>query len=154
MRSSWIGDSSTSSVPRYLQIHFSECNDRKLLRRIRLPQGVRPYTASGSGSAKCFQERQISTGTDVSGAGLILRSSGFGGPAVAQRSSSHRSNPRESLTFTCAYPAGESQSGNSHGNRIRTEWTRQNLLLQACPPLCFSHRHTMRSAPSNDGCFP
>jgi HSP20 family molecular chaperone IbpA len=42
------GDSSTSSVPRYLQIHFSECNDRKLLRRISLPQGVRPYTATAA----------------------------------------------------------------------------------------------------------
>jgi HSP20 family molecular chaperone IbpA len=40
------GDSSTNWVPRYLQIHFAELNDRKLLRRIVLPQGVRPYTAT------------------------------------------------------------------------------------------------------------
>jgi HSP20 family molecular chaperone IbpA len=42
------GDSAATSEQREHQVHFSEFNDRKLLRRVALPQGVRPYTAKAS----------------------------------------------------------------------------------------------------------
>ena len=86
------GDSSTSSVPRYLQIHFSECNDRKLLRRISVPHGVRPYTASAAfkGGVLIITLNKVapdrSAGERIAGTTDINRHGRFGGgshPALA-----------------------------------------------------------------------
>jgi hypothetical protein len=79
-------------VPRYLQIHFSEFNDRKLLRRISVPHGVRPYTASAAfkGGVLIITLNKVapdrSAGERIAGTTDINRHGRFGGgshPALA-----------------------------------------------------------------------
>jgi HSP20 family molecular chaperone IbpA len=105
------GDSSTSSVPRDLQIHFSEFTDRKLLRRINVPQGVRPYTATASfqGGVLIITLKKVapdrSTGEGIAGATDINRSGRFGNGSYPALAAVWRSSRRPAIKFSPIEPA-------------------------------------------------
>jgi HSP20 family molecular chaperone IbpA len=104
------GDSSTSSVPRYLQIHFSEFNERKLLRRISVPQGVRPYTASAALKDGVLVitlnkvARDRGTGEVTEGAIDLNRHGGFVGSYPAN-AAPWRTSRRPAIKFSPIEPA-------------------------------------------------
>jgi HSP20 family molecular chaperone IbpA len=108
------GDSSTSSVPRYLQIHFSERNDQKLFRRISLPQGVVPYTASAAlkGGVLIITLKKVvpdrRTGEVISGATDIHRNGRFGGGSYPPLAGVWRSTRRPAIKFSPIEPARSS----------------------------------------------
>jgi HSP20 family molecular chaperone IbpA len=106
-----VGDSSTSSVPRYLQIHFSECNDRKLLRRIGIPQGVRPYTASAvfKGGVLIITLKKAGldrrAGVRIAGATDINRNGPFGSGSPPALAGVWRPSRRPAIKFSPIEPA-------------------------------------------------
>jgi HSP20 family molecular chaperone IbpA len=103
------GDSSTSSVPRYLQIHFAECNDRKLLRCIRVPPEFRPYSATAAFAGgvliitlKVALDR---TREAVSGATDVKWNGRFGGGAQPALTAVWRASRRPAVKFSPIEPA-------------------------------------------------
>jgi HSP20 family molecular chaperone IbpA len=96
------GDSSTSSVPRYLQIHFSEFNDRKLLRRISLPKGVRAHMATAAFKDGILFITLRKTALDRS---LGERHGRFGGGSHPAPAAFWRPSRRPAIKFSPVEPA-------------------------------------------------